>query len=110
MATAQKEFKEYNIKTFGKTDNLRVRSKVCFAQVNGFMWIGTSSGVIVFDGRNAHKYPIPDPDGMGGYFCRVTDLQVSPDNSIFVGTRRGIYLYNIMVEAWCSEVRGRPYA
>ena len=99
MATAQKEFQEYNIKTFGKTDNLRVRSKVCFAQVNGFMWIGTSSGVIVFDGRNAHKYPIPDPDGMGGYFCRVTDLQVSPDNSIFVGTRRGIYLYNITMES-----------
>ena len=97
--TAQKEFKEYNIKNFGKTDNLRVRSKVCFAQVNGFMWIGTSSGVVVFDGRNAHLYPIPDPDGMGGYFCRVTDIQVSPDNSIFVGTRRGIYLYNIDTES-----------
>lgn len=99
MATAQKEFKEYNIKTFGKTDNLRVRSKVCFAQVNGFMWIGTSSGVIVFDGHNAHLYPIPDPDGMGGYFCRVTDIQVAPDNAIFVGTRRGIYLYNIATES-----------
>ena len=95
-ATAQEE---YHIKNFGKNDDLRVRSKACFAQVNGFMWIGTSNGVIVFDGRHAHLYPIPDPDGMGGYFCRVTDIQVSPDNSIFVGTRRGIYLYNITMES-----------
>ena len=97
--TAQKEFKEYNIKNYGKTDDLRVRSKACFAQVNGFMWIGTTSGVIVFDGHHSHLYPIPDPDGMGGYFCRVTDIQVSPDNSIWVGTKRGIYLYNITMES-----------
>ncbi len=90
---------EYYIKNFGKADDLRVRSRVCFAQVNGFMWIGTTNGVIVFDGRHAHLYPIPDPDGMGGYFCRVTDIQVAPDASIWVGTKRGIYLFNITTES-----------
>lgn len=105
-ATAQEE---YYIKNFGKTDDLRVRSKTCFAQVNGFMWIGTSNGVIVFDGYHAHLYPISDPDGMGGYFCRVTDIQVAPDNSIWVGTRRGLYLYNITTESLESfPVEGLP--
>ena len=50
-ASAQEE---YHIKNFGKADDLIVRSRVCFAQHNGFMWIGTTSGVIVFDGRHAH--------------------------------------------------------
>ena len=100
---------EYHIKNFGKADDLRVRSRVCFAQVNGFMWIGTTNGVIVFDGRHAHLYPIPDPDGMGGYFCRVTDIQVAPDASIWVGTKRGIYMFNITTESLDPfHVKGLP--
>ena len=65
---------EYHIKNFGENDELKVRGATCVTQVNGFIWIGTSKGFCAFDGNHVYPYTIPDPNGMGGYYSRVTSL------------------------------------
>ena len=54
---------EYFIKNYGKTDDLRVRGTTCMTQINGFIWIGTSTGFYAFDGYHIHPYAIPDEEG-----------------------------------------------
>ena len=61
VAMAQEE---YHIKVFGLTDELKVRGQTCMAQINGFLWVGTSSGMYVFDGQYAAFYQVPDEDGL----------------------------------------------
>ena len=95
MAMAQEE---YHIKVFGQTDELKVRGTTCMAQINGFLWVGASSGLIVFDGQHAALYPVPDEEGLGSFYSRVTAVLQSPDGEIWVGTRRGIYSFDITTE------------
>lgn len=92
--------KTYHIKNFGKTDELQVRGSTSLLQVNGFMWIGTSTGLIGFDGKHAYKYIIPDKEGLGGYYSRVTTLAVENgrNDRFWVGTRRGIYSYELRTQ------------
>ena len=85
---------EYHIKNFGITDDLRVRGGTCMTQVNGFMWIGTSTGFFAFDGYHIHPYTIPDEEGLGGFYSRVTALAPSTTDNLWVGSQRGIYLFN----------------
>lgn len=95
MAMAQEE---YHIKVFGQTDELKVRGQVCMANINGFLWVGTSTGMIVFDGQHAAHYIVPDEEGLGGFYGRVVAILQSPDGNIWVGTRRGIYSFDITTE------------
>lgn len=89
---------EYHVKVFGQTDGLKVRGSVCIAQMNGFIWVGTSSGLIAFDGKNASLYQVPDKEGLGSYYGRVKSIVQSADGQIWVGTRRGIYMFDIRRE------------
>ena len=89
---------EYHIKTFGINDELKTHGATCFTQINGFMWVGTSSGFSAFDGIHLHEYKIPDDDGLGGYYSCVTTLTASPDSSLWVGSRRGIYHFDMAEE------------
>jgi len=95
VAMAQEE---YHIKVFGQTDELKVRGQTCMAQINGFLWIGTSQGMLVFDGQHAAHYPIPDEGGRGGFYGRVTAILQSPDGTIWVGARGGLYTFDITME------------
>ncbi len=92
--------KAYHIKNFGKTDELQVRGSTCLLQVNGFMWIGTSTGLIGFDGKHSYVYTIPDKEGLGGYYSRISSLAVENgrNDRFWVGTKRGIYSYVLMTQ------------
>ena len=100
---------EYYIKNYGKTDELKVRGGTCIAQINGFLWIGTSTGFIAFDGNHMHSYTIPDEDGKGGFYSRVVALESSSDHNLWIGTRKGIYEFEmIMGNMHLFEAAGLP--
>ena len=100
---------EYHIKNFGVTDELKVRGSTCLAQVNGFMWIGTSTGLVGFDGTHAYVYTIPDEDNRGGYYSRVTAIAPDSSDQFWVGSRRGIYLFEMMTQRLVHfKAKGMP--
>lgn len=86
---------EYHIKNFGRNDELKTRGVARIAQINGFIWVGTSDGFYAFDGQHMYKYDIPDEDGLGGYYSCVTSLAAAPDSTLWVGSRRGIYHFSM---------------
>ncbi len=86
---------EYHIKNFGKNDELKTRGATRIAQINGFIWVGSSDGFYAFDGAHMYKYEIPDEDSLGGYFSCVTSLAAAPDSTLWVGSRRGIYHFSM---------------
>lgn len=89
---------EYHVKVFGRTDELDVRGSLCIAQMNGFIWVGTSSGLIAFDGQHTPSYQLADEDGFGSYYGRVKSMVQSADGTIWVGTRRGLCIFDIRQE------------
>lgn len=92
--------KTYHIKNFGQTDELQVRGSTCLLQFNGFMWVGTSTGLIGFDGKHTYVYTIPDKEGLGGYYSRVTALagEKGRRDRFWVGTKRGIYSFMLITQ------------
>lgn len=52
---------------------------------DGFMWLGTQSGLVRYDGRNAKRYSVDD-----GLASTIIDqVLVAPNRRILVGTRKG---------------------
>lgn len=100
---------EYHIKNFGKGDDLKVRGTTCIAQVNGFMWIGTSTGLVAFDGEHSYVYSIPDKEGLGGFYSRVSTITPENGERFWVGTKRGIYIFELSKERLVEfQVEGVP--
>ena len=95
MINAQEE---YFIKNYGKTDELKVRGGTCITQINGFLWIGTSTGFYAFDGNHMHPYTIPDDEGRGGFYGRVVALERSEENDLWLATKKGIYVFEMIEE------------
>lgn len=85
---------EYHVKNYGINDDLKVRGGTCITQVNGFVWIGTSTGFFAFDGHHIHPYYVPDEEGLGGFYSRVTALAPTTGDVLWVGSQRGIYEFN----------------
>ena len=99
----------YHIKHFGETDELRVRGEVSIAQVNGFIFVGTSEGLRAFDGKHASLYRVPDNDRAGGFYGMITGVVQSADGVIWAGTHRGFYTFDIEHERLVPyRVEGLP--
>lgn len=88
----------YHVKTYGKTDELRVRGATCITQLEGFVWIGTSRGFGWFDGSRMHPYSIPDEDGMGDFYSRVSALAAGENTNLWIGSKRGVYVFDVVRE------------
>ncbi len=100
---------EYFIKNYGKTDELRVRGTTCMTQINGFIWIGTSTGFYAFDGYHIHPYTIPDEEGKGGFYGQVVALENSVEKDLWIATRKGIYVFEMISESIrLFEAEGLP--
>lgn len=109
VALATQGQRAYHIKHFGETDELRVRGEVSIAQVNGFIFVGTSEGLRAFDGKHASLYRVPDDDRAGGYYGMITGVVQSADGVIWAGTRRGFYTFDIEHERLVPfKVEGLP--
>lgn len=109
VALATQGQRAYHIKHFGETDELRVRGEVSIAQVNGFIFVGTTEGLRAFDGKHASLYRVPDHDRLGGFYGMITGVVQSADGVIWTGTPRGFYTFDIEHERLVPfKVEGLP--
>lgn len=53
---------------------------------DGFMWLGTQTGLIRYDGRRARRYSVED-----GLASTIIDqVMIAPNGRVLVGTRKGV--------------------
>ena len=76
----------YVFQRIGEDIGLSTLTATSLAQDNdGFMWIGTQSGLIRFDGRQGKHYGVED-----GLASAVVDqVLIAPNGRILIGTRKG---------------------
>jgi diguanylate cyclase (GGDEF)-like protein len=56
----------------------------------GFMWLGTQTGLIRYDGRQARRYSVKD----GLPSTIIDQVLITSDDRILVGTRKGVSICN----------------
>jgi diguanylate cyclase (GGDEF)-like protein len=80
----------YVFQRLGEDVGLSTLTVTSLAQdYKGFMWIGTQSGLIRYDGHRARKYSIPE-----GLASTIIDqVLLGPSGQIVVGTRKGVSVY-----------------
>lgn len=66
---------------------------------NGFIWLGTHSGIVRFDGTHFKNI---DPDLSGLSDSLITSLFVDSKNQLWVGTQKGLNLYDASTEKFTS--------
>ena len=100
-------FKRYQVEN-GLSNN----TVFCIIQdSSGFMWMGTKDGLNRFDGYNykVFRNDADDSLSIGDNFIR--SLYLDDHNNLYIGTRKGVYLYNRILEDFSlvyetlSEVR-----
>lgn len=65
----------------------------------GFMWFGTKNGLNRWDGRSMKRFHIFDPELKRGN-NNVGALHETDDNKIWVGTDRGVYIYDMVADSF----------
>ena len=72
----------------------------CFTQdANGFMWIGTNSGLQRFDGQQLELFSNTTSTLNQVYNDRITSLEADGDK-IWVGTENGLHLFDLLTESF----------
>lgn len=60
---------------------------------NGFMWFGTKNGLNRYDGKTVKNYSCYDYVNNRGN-NNISSLYATPDGGLWVGTDRGVYIYD----------------
>lgn len=60
----------------------------------GFLWIGTRDGLNRYDGLEFRKYGQEKDDSTSIQFNQILDLEVDSAGNIWIGSVRGISIYN----------------
>ncbi len=90
----------YLFKHFDMQTGLSQYSVLAITQDDtGFMWFGTKDGLNRFDGQSFKVYR--SGDGSHGLECDyINCLYKDPDNHLWVGTDRGIYIYSSLTDSF----------
>jgi ligand-binding sensor domain-containing protein/AraC-like DNA-binding protein len=71
----------------GKIDNI-------IEDHEGFMWFGTSNGLVKYDGYTFTNYKTIQGNKQSLASNIITCVYESPDSILFIGTRGGLHIYN----------------
>ena len=85
---------EFQFKNYDTSVGLSQNSVLAIAQDNmGFMWFGTRDGLNRFDGKTFKIYrKSTDRHGLGSN--RISCIYESPNNELWIGTERGVFIYS----------------
>src|ERR1700685_247376 len=85
-------------------DGLLDKPSALTQTTDGYIWVGTSSGLVRFDGVTFRHWTPPG----GGPFPFVADLLGACDGSLWIGTARGLFLLKDGVLSGYNAKRGAP--
>ncbi len=87
-------FRQYQVE-----DGLSHNSVICSLQDKmGFLWFGTADGLNRYDGRNFKIFRHDEKDGGSIGSNAIEYLHEDAKGQLWVGTGKGIFLYNVTVE------------
>lgn len=85
---------DYSFQHIDNIDGLTANYVKCIVQDRqGFMWFGTKNGLNRYDGSTIRHYDCTDPElGLGNN--NIDALYCDENSNLWIGTDRGIYIYN----------------
>lgn len=81
--------------------------KAITQDVNGFMWFGTKNGLNRYDGKNVKSFYCYDYRNKRGN-NNISALYATPEGGLWVGTDRGIYVYDPQTELFTALMTKSP--
>ena len=85
---------------FTEVDGLPRNNATCLAKDQyGYLWIGTSSGIARFDGKNFKDYSELEN-------CAINRLLYDTNNNLWVGGSHGLYKYNPVTDLFELIING----
>ena len=83
------------LRYYGSKDGLTYPRINCLTvDSDGFVWIGSNAGITCFDGVHMHTIPMPATDSDDGSFAIQPRTMLSVGKYIWIGTKRGIFIYD----------------
>jgi ligand-binding sensor domain-containing protein/signal transduction histidine kinase len=84
----EQKITQYSLTQWGHRDGLPSTAIYAVTQTpDGFLWLGTSDGLVRFDGLRFVQVPLSKADGMA--FGRVQALKVDRTGAMWIGTESG---------------------
>lgn len=81
--------------------------KTITQDINGFMWFGTKNGLNRYDGKTVRTYDCYDFKNRRGN-NNISSLYATPDGGLWVGTDRGVYIYDPQTETFTALLTKSP--
>jgi ligand-binding sensor domain-containing protein len=77
--------------------DLGIQDATCMAILNGDIWIGRERGITVYSPKKHRRVDVTIPEKLSR--AKITDL-TEDGNSLWVGTRDGVYRYEMHSQIW----------